>query len=71
MDRSEVRLEAPDREVIEVLRTKTPQERLSIGFGMWSAARKMLVNLLANDHPEWDQDRLQKEVARRLSSGSF
>lgn len=70
MDRSEVRLEVPDREVIEVLRTKTPQERLSIAFGMWAAARKMLVNLLANSHPEWDQDRLQKEVARRLSGGS-
>ena len=71
MDRSQVRLEVPDREVVEVLRTKTPQERLGIGFGMWSAARKMLVNLLADQHPGWDQDRLQKEVARRLSGESF
>jgi hypothetical protein len=65
-----VRLEVPDPAIVEVLRTKTPQERLSIGFGMWSAARKMLVNLLADSHPEWDQDRLQKEVARRMSGGS-
>jgi hypothetical protein len=71
MDRSQVRLEVPDREVVEVLRTKTPQERLSIAFGMWAAARKMLVNLLADSHPEWDQERLQNEVARRLSGGSF
>jgi hypothetical protein len=30
----------------------------------------MLVNLLAEQHPAWDQDRLQIEVARRLSHGS-
>ena len=66
-----MRLEVPNHEVIEVLRTKTPQDRLSIGFGMWAAARTMLVNLLADDHPEWDQERLQKEVARRMSGGSF
>ncbi len=71
MDRPQVRLEIPDREVVEVLRNKTPQERLNIAFGMWAAARKMLVNLLADNHPDWDQRRLQKEVARRLSGGSF
>lgn len=62
--------EEPDPEVVEVLRAKTPQERLSIAFGMWAAARKMLVNLLADQHPDWDQSRLEKEVARRLSHGS-
>ncbi len=71
MNRTRVRLEVPDPAVAEVLRAKTPQERLSIAFGMWAAARKMLVNLLADSHPEWDQERLQKEVARRLSGGSF
>ena len=65
-----MQLEAPDSAIVEVLRTKTPQERLSIAFGMWAAARKMLVNLLADGHPEWDQERLQKEVARRMSGGS-
>jgi hypothetical protein len=71
MIRTRAQFNEPDPEVIEVLRTKTPQERLSIAFSMWAAARKMLVSLLANSHPEWDQDRLQKEVARRMSGGSF
>ncbi len=71
MNRTRVRFEVPDPAIVEVLRTKTPQERLSIAFGMWAAARKMLVNLLADSHPEWDQERLQKEVARRMSGGSF
>ena len=71
MIRTRARFEKPDPEVVEILRTKTPEERLSIGFGMWAAARNMLVNLLADGHPEWDQGRLQKEVARRLSGGSF
>ena len=70
MIRTRARFEKPDPEVVKILRTKTPEERLSIGFGMWAAARKMLVNLLADGHPNWDQNRLQKEVARRLSGGS-
>jgi len=70
MNRSPVQFDRPDPRVIDVLRTKTPEERLSIAFGMWAAARKMLVNLLAEQHPAWDQDRLQIEVARRLSHGS-
>ncbi|MFV2073423.1 MAG: hypothetical protein ACC742_12325 [Thermoanaerobaculales bacterium] len=71
MNRSPVQFERPDRDVIDVLRTKGPQERLSIAFGMWAAAHKMLVSLLADQHPEWDHSRLQEEVARRLSGGSF
>jgi len=71
MNRSRVQIKTPDQEVVEILQAKTPQERLSIAFGMWSAARKMLVNLLTDQHPDWDQDRLEKEVARRLSHGSF
>jgi hypothetical protein len=64
------RFEEPDPKVVEILRTKTSSERLSIASGMWVAARKMLFNLLADQHPSWDQDRLEKEVARRLSHGS-
>jgi hypothetical protein len=70
MNRTRVRLEAPDPAIVEVLHTRTPQERLSIAFGMGAAARKMLINLLASSHPKLDQNRLRKEVARRLSGGS-
>ncbi|MCC7202064.1 MAG: hypothetical protein IT393_05280 [Nitrospirae bacterium] len=70
-----MRLDAGQIEVIddvmaEVLRHKTPAERLGIGFSLWVSAYKMLMTHLEKTHPEWDTLRLQKEVARRLSHGA-
>ncbi|MDE3019898.1 MAG: hypothetical protein KGO52_16575 [Nitrospirota bacterium] len=64
------RIEVLDEAMAEVLRRKTPAERLAIGFGLWRSARKMLRGQLASLHPEWDAARLDREVARRLSHGA-
>jgi len=53
----------------EVLRNKTPAERISIGFGLWTSARKMLLSHLGSTHPEWDTERLNKKIAKKLSHG--
>ena len=63
-------IETPDDRVVEILRSKTPAERLAIGMGMWSSARRMLECLLSREHPDWDEDRISRELARRLSHGS-
>jgi hypothetical protein len=63
------RIEVVDDMMAEVLRNKTPAERIAIGFGLWTSARKMLLSHLGSTHPEWDPERLNKEVARRLSHG--
>jgi hypothetical protein len=63
------RIEVVDDMMAEVLRRKTPAERISIGFGLWTSARKMLLSHLGSTHPEWDAERLTKEVAKRLSHG--
>jgi hypothetical protein len=63
-------IEAPDDRVVETLRSKTPSERLAIGFGMWSSARRMLLSVLSHEHPDWDEERIVREVARRLSHGA-
>ena len=63
------RVEVVDDMMAEVLRNKTPAERISIGFGLWTSARRMLLSHLGSTHPEWDTERLNKEVARRLSHG--
>jgi hypothetical protein len=65
------RIEVLDEAMAEVLRRKTPAERLAIGFGLWRSARKMLRGQLASLHPEWDAQRLEREVARRLSHGAL
>lgn len=64
------RIEVIDEAMAEVLRRKTPAQRLAIGFGLWRSAQKMLRGQLASLHPEWDTQRLEQEVARRLSHGA-
>ncbi len=70
MSRDLRRIEVIDDAMAEVLRRKTPAERLAIGFGLWRSARKLLRGQLASLHPEWDSERLNREVARRLSHGA-
>ena len=70
-----MRLDAGQIEVIddimaEVLRRKTPAERLRIGFNLWESAYSMLKVHLGKTHPEWNAGQLEKEVAKRLSHGS-
>lgn len=64
------RIEVMDEAMAEVLRRKTPAERIAIGFGLWRSAQKMLGAQLASSHPEWDARELEREVARRLSHGA-
>ena len=58
-----------DDAMADVLREKTEWERLEIAFGMWRFARDMIRENLKVEHPDWADDRINKEVARRLSHG--
>jgi hypothetical protein len=53
-----------------VLRAKTPQERLAIADGMWRSARKLIMARLRADHPDWSEERILQETARRMSHGA-
>ncbi len=69
---SKARLDSGQIEILDdvmarVLSRKTPAERISIGFNIWVSARSMLMTHLRKSHPEWDDNLLNKEVARRLS----
>lgn len=64
-------IEVVDDAMAEVLRRKTPAERIQIGFTLWTSARNMLLVYLQTSHPEWNKERLEKEVARRLSHGAI
>ena len=63
-------IEVVDDSMAEVLRRKTPAERIRIGFNLWTSARNMLMTHLKKTHPEWDIEKLKQEVARRLSHGA-
>jgi hypothetical protein len=63
--------DSADPATLEALRSKTVAERLEIASGMWRSARSILTNMLRHDHPDWDQLRIEQEVASRLSHRSF
>ncbi|MGB7159880.1 MAG: hypothetical protein WBD40_17565 [Tepidisphaeraceae bacterium] len=72
--KSAVRLphvEVIDDEMADVLRRKTGAERLRIASGMYASARRMLMSHLRAENPDWRQDQLVREAARRLSHGAF
>jgi len=63
-------LEIIDDTMAQVLRDKTPQQRLAIAFSMWNSAKIQLTNYLRSQHSDWNEEMIKKEVARRLSHGA-
>lgn len=57
--------------MVEVLRRKSPAERIRIGFNLRTSAYNMLMNHLKKTHPEWSIEEIRQEVVRRLSHGAF
>jgi len=64
-------IEAIDDEMAEILRRKSPAEKLAIASGMFAFARRLIFSMLQRDHPDWDQKRILAETARRLSHGAI
>ncbi len=63
-------IEVVDDQMAAVLRQKSGAERLAIANGLFLSARRMLTSHLHFEHPEWSDEQIAREVARRLSHGS-
>jgi Rv0078B-related antitoxin len=61
-------IEIVDDTVAEILRSKTPAERLAIADGMWKTARQMICAILARAHSDWSEAEIDRHVAQRMSS---
>ena len=59
-----------DDDMARILRGMTGAERLRIANDLFGSARRMLASHLASEHPDWDQDRIEQETARRISHGA-
>lgn len=59
-----------DDAMAEVLRSKTEAERLAIAHRMWDYARDTILNVLRDEHPDWNTAEIQREASRRLSHGA-
>ncbi len=64
-------IEVLDDEMAQVLRLKTGAERLQIASEMFSSARQMIINMLRSQHPDWDEQKINTQAARRLSHGAL
>jgi len=62
-------MEIVDREMARVLAEKTEAERLQIGWGMQRSARRMMARIIRAEHPDWTEEQVSREVARRFSHG--
>ena len=67
----EQQIEVVDDEMAEVLRLKIGAERLQIASGMFSSARQMITSMLRTQHSKWDEQKVNRETARRLSHGAI
>jgi hypothetical protein len=70
MVRNSLNVEMMDDRMADVLRAKSPAERLAIANGMWRSARRMIEAILLAERPDWSDDQIRREVARRMSHGA-
>ena len=52
-------VELMDPMMVEILRTKTPAQRLEIAFGMWETARLILRGAIQQQHSDWAETMVQ------------
>jgi hypothetical protein len=63
-------IEVVDDDMAEVFRAMTGAQRLKIASDLFASARRMIASHLATEHPDWDEQQVQRETARRLSHGA-
>jgi hypothetical protein len=56
-------------EMADILRRKTPIDRLQILGRMWKSARVLLRGSIRTFHPEWNEEQVNRELIRRISHG--
>ncbi len=62
-------MEVIDDTMADVLRQKSEAERLKIADRMWRSARTILRGAIQTEHPDWNVDQVNREIAHRISHG--
>lgn len=63
-------VELLDDAMVAVLRRKTPTERVAMIFAANRTMRLRLEGHLRSRHPDWDDQTVMQEIARRISRGA-
>lgn len=64
------RIELLDPAIVEILKSKTPAERLAMVFAANRTMRLRLEGHLRTHHPEWSDEEIQCEIAKRMLGGT-
>jgi hypothetical protein len=59
-------IEVVDDAVAEVLRRKTPTQRIGMVFSCNRTMRLLLEGAIISRHPDWNDAQIQAEIARRM-----
>lgn len=65
------RFEIIDDQMASVLRQKTDSQRLRSVDAFWKSARAIVKAAICTEHPDWDAETINAEIARRISNGAF
>jgi len=63
--------EMMDDAMADILRQKSPFERLQIAGRMWMSARVMLLGSIRTFHPDWTEEQVNRELILRISHGAI
>jgi Rv0078B-related antitoxin len=63
-------IEVVDEAVAAILRQKTTAERIALASQAHRTARNILTARTREEHPDWSDEEVQREVARRLTRGA-
>ena len=63
-------IEVVDDAMAEVLRRKTPAERVEMALAANRLVRLRIEGHLRTMHPDWDDGQVQAEIARRMLLGT-
>jgi hypothetical protein len=63
-------IEVLDVKVVEALRAMTPARRVELGLEANRTARQMIALHLRRQHPDWSDELVAAEIARRMLRGT-
>ena len=63
-------IEVVDERVAQILRQKTPAERMKMVSDGWNFAKMWLAGIIRSEHKDWDEKKVMEEVRRRLHCGT-
>ena len=64
------RIEVVDDDMADILRKKTPAQRIAMVGAAHRTARLIIEASVRRQHPDWDKQAISREVARRLLGGT-